>query len=245
MAFLALGWGIIAGSALFVGAVLAWLCRVPPRLIATCIAFASGLLVSVAAFDLLEEAFVRGGFMPASLGYLAGAVFYAGGLFWLDQAGGRRRKRPRIDPGERDARSVVALGTVLDGIPESLILGLSFSRGEGLALATLLAVFLSNVPESLAATTRMKALGHAASYVFGLWFIVALTSGVAAFAGYLLFADLAPEWVAITQAIAGGALLVFIADAMIPEAFTETQDAAGLVVALGFLAGFTLSHVLS
>ena len=243
MALLALGWGIIAGSALFVGAVFGWLTRPPERLIASLIAFASGLLLSVAAFDLLDEAFAAGGFLPAAMGYMIGAAVFAAGLYGLDRVGARHRKRARVAPeASRSPGAVVMLATALAGVPESLIIGRRVSRGEGLALATLLAVFSSNIPESLASTIRMRALGHGAVQVFGLWAVVAVTSGLAALAGYLLFADLAPEAVAITQALAGGALLVYVADAMIPEAFTEAGDAAGLVVALGFLSGFALSH---
>ncbi len=106
----------------------------------------------------------------------------------------------------------------------------------------MIAVFLSNVPESLNSSARMKAIGHRPTYVFGLWAAVAVVTGLASLAGYLLLGDLRPEGVSVIRAIAGGAFLVFIVDTMIPEAFAEDHNAAGLIAALGFLTGFALSH---
>ena len=137
---------------------------------------------------------------------------------------------------------MVALGTLLDGIPEALIIGLNFYVGEGLGIATVIAVFLSNVPESINSTTRMKGVGHSPRYVLGVWTGVAVVTGLASLAGYLLLGDVRPEGVSIIRGIAGGAFLVFIVDTMIPEGFAEDRNAAGLITALGFLIGFGLSH---
>jgi ZIP family zinc transporter len=200
---------------------------------------------SVAAFELLDEAFARGGFLPSAAGFVAGAALFGLGLRALDRAGARHRKRSSYAlETSRDAGGVIALATVLDGIPEALIIGLNFYSGTGLATATVAAVFLSNVPESLSSTTRMRAIGHGPAYAFGVWAAVAIASGLASLAGYALLGDLRPEGIAIIQAVAGGAFLVFIVDAMIPEAFAETHDLAGFIAALGFLTGFGLTRLL-
>jgi ZIP family zinc transporter len=236
---------VIAGSAAFIGALIAWFGQPSARLVAAGIAFASGILLSVASFELLDEAFAHGGFMPVAIGYALGAILFGTGLFFLDRAGARHRKRPdaAVGPGA-EAAAVVALATLFDGIPEALIIGMNFYAGEGLGIATVIAVFLSNVPESIGSTARMKAIGHRPPYVFGVWAGVAMVTGVASLAGYMLLGDLRPEGVSIIQAVAGGAFLVFIVDAMIPEAYAEQRIATGLIAALGFLAGFALSHAL-
>jgi ZIP family zinc transporter len=150
-----------------------------------------------------------------------------------------------VDDSREDAALAIALGTFIDGIPEAIVIGLSLIDGTGVALATVIAIFLSNIPEALSSSAGMKAAGRSAAYVFGLWGAIMLVSGVASLTGYLAFADVPPEVVAVTQSVAAGALLALIADTMIPEAFAETQDAAGLIAALGFLSGFALSHGLA
>jgi len=245
MALIALSWGLIAGSALFLGGFIGWFTKPVPRVIAALMAFASGILLSVVAFEILDEAFGTGGFGPVAVGFVGGAVLFTAGLFHLDRAGARHRKRSHfaINPG-RNTAAIVALATVIDTIPESLIIGLNFFDGEHLALATVFAVFLANVPESLSSTIRMRATGHGPVYVFGLWALVAAASALASLAGYLLLGELPDRGVAVVQAIAGGGLLVFIADNMIPEAFAETHEAAGLITALGLITGFGLSMLL-
>jgi zinc transporter, ZIP family len=243
MALSALAWGLVAGSAAFLGALIAWFVRPPPRVIAAAMAFASGILMSVAAFELLDEAFANTGFVPASIGFALGAVLFGAGLFFLDRAGARHRKPATVGVmPEHDARGIAGLTTVLDGMPEALIIGVNFYAGRGLGIATVIAVFLSNVPEALALSTRMKTAGYGASYVFGVWTLVMLGTGLASLAGVVLLGDLRPEGVSIIQGIVGGACFVFIVDAMIPEAFAEDHNAAGLIAALGFLTGFALSH---
>jgi ZIP family zinc transporter len=245
MTLLPLIWGLIAGSAVFLGALIAVL-GPGRRVIAAAMAFASGVLLSVAAFDLLEEAFEGGGLLPAALGYLAGAALFSLGLAALRRAGYDRGRRPAVAlVPARQAAGVVALGTVLDGIPEALMIGLAFYEGEGLALATVIAVFLSNMPEAASATTRMRDAGRSPAYIVAVWAAVAVTTGLAALAGHLLLRDFSPEGVAAIQALAGGAFIVFIADAIIPEAFVEEADLTGAVVAIGFLVGFAVSRLLA
>lgn len=243
LALAALAWGLVAGSAAFLGAVIAWFMRPSPGLIAAAMAFASGILLAVAAFELLDEAFANTGFVPASIGFAAGAILFGAGLFVLDRAGARHRKPAAVAAfPEHDARVIAALTTVLDGIPEALIIGVNFYAGRGLGIATVIAVFLSNVPEALSLSTRMKKAGHGAAYVFGVWTMVMLGTGLASLAGVLLLGDLRPEGVSIIQGIVGGACIVFIVDAIIPEAVADGRNAAGLIAALGFLTGFMVSH---
>ncbi len=243
MALMALGWGLVAGGAGMIGALLAWFARPSHRLIGLAMAFGCGILLSVAAFELFDEAFARGGFWPAAAGFLVGSSLFAAGLGWLDRRGAGHRRRSAVTQIEnRDSASMVALGTLLDGTPKALIIGVSFYTGEGVGIAAVIAVFLSNVPDSLASATRMRALGRSGLYVALLWTLVALATGVAALLGYVLLGDVGPGGRAFLQAFAGGAFLVSIVDGLIPQIFLETRDLAGFVTALGFLAGYALSH---
>lgn len=243
MGLLALGWGFLAASAVFIGASIGWRADVPPRWNAGVMAFGSGVLLALIAFDVLGDAYVDGGLDASVIGMFGGALAFTLGLLWLDRNGARDRKRAhtRIDTNRR-AAGVVALATVLDGLPELLIIGLNFANGETVALATVIAVFLSNIPEAMSATTRMKRAGRSALYVAGVWAAVAIVGAIATLAGYQFFSETHDEWTAIGQAVAAGALLALLVDTMIPEAFTETHEFAGLMTALGFITGFALTH---
>lgn len=241
MATLALVWGLLAASSTLIGAAIGWFGRLSPRSLAVLMAFGSGILLSIVSFEIVHDAYDDGGLFPTAAGYIAGAVLFTVGLLSLDRAGARHRKRSDISIGSRvRAVGIVALATMLDSIPESLIIGLNFFNGDQVALATVVAVFLSNIPESASSTTRMRLSGYLGLHVVLIWLAVIGTGALAALGGYLLLYDLSLQTAAMTQAVAGGALLVFVVDAMIPEAFSETREAAGLIAALGFLTGFVL-----
>lgn len=245
MALMALGWGLVAGSAALIGALAGWYGRLSHATISLLLAFSCGILLSVAAFQLFDEAFARAGFLPAALGFVVGSALFAAGLGWLDRRGAGQRRRSAIGQiAARDTASIVALGTVLDGIPRAVIIGVSFYAGEALGIATVIAVFLSTVPESLASTTRMRTLRRPLGYVVAVWSTVAVISGLAALAGYILLGDLGPEGRAFLQAFTGGAFIVSIVDGLIPQVFSDSRDVAGFVTAMGFLAGYALSHFL-
>ena len=137
----------------------------------------------------------------------------------------------------------IAVGALLDGIPESIVIGLSLLAGGAVSFVAVTAIFLSNIPEGLSSSAGMKKAGRSATYVFGVWAAIAVASGVAAWAGYSVFRAFPPEVVAGTTAVAAGAILSMLADTMIPEAFEASHDAAGLITVAGFLASFALSKL--
>ena len=137
----------------------------------------------------------------------------------------------------------IAIGALLDGIPESIVIGLSMLKGGTVSMVTVVAIFLSNIPEGLSSAAGMKKAGRSATYIFGIWGSIALASGVAALVGYHVFQGFSPEVVAATTAIAAGAILAMLVDTMIPEAFEVAQTLAGLVTVAGFLTAFMLSKM--
>ena len=237
-AALALMWGLISGSALLVGSVVGLTVRLSARSVAAVMAFGSGILISVIAFDLMDEAFRHGGLLPTGGGFTVGAVLFTTASILVSHAGGRHRKRAK--PTEDDARNAAAItiGTIIDDIPKSIVIGLSLIDGNGVASATVIAIFLSNIPEALSSSAGMKAAGRRPSHNFLLWAAIMALSGGLSLTGHVVFAAFPPEYTAATQSVGAGALLAMIADTMIPEAFAETHDAAGLIAGLGFLAGF-------
>src|SRR4051812_14375334 len=239
-------WGLLAGGALLVGAAIGYRARVPQRLIAAIMAFGSGVLISALSFDLMQEAYERGGFGATATGFIVGAVVYTAANWVLTHKGAKHRKRSGDQQSKEseDAGSgaAIALGALLDGIPESIVIGLSFLAGGRVSFVAVAAIFLSNIPEGLSSAAGMKKAGRSATYIFGVWGGIALASALAALAGYSFFQGLPAGVIAATMAIAAGAILAMLVDTMIPEAFEGTRDFAGLVTVLGFLAAFALSR---
>lgn len=237
-------WGLVAGAALLLGAWIGLRFSVPQRLVAAIMAFGSGVLISAVSFELMDEAIETGGFGSTAVGFLAGALVFTAANWMLARRGARHRKRSRRPaPQENSGGAAIAVGALLDGIPESIVIGLSLLGGQGVSMAVVVAVFLSNLPEGLSSAAGMKHAGRSSRYIYGIWGGIALASSMAALIGYTVFHHFPPEVLAATSAVAAGGVLAMVVDTMIPEAFEETHDFAGLIVVLGFLAAFALSKL--
>lgn len=240
-------WGLVAGAALLLGAAVGYRVPVPPRLVAAIMAFGSGVLISALSFELMDEAYRTGGFAATALGFLGGATVYTLVNWWLSHGGAKHRKRSggqQPSEAEHDGSgAAIAAGALLDGIPEAIVIGLSMLGGGKVSLVAVAAIFLSNVPEGLSSAAGMKKAGRGAGYIFGIWGGIALASGLASLVGYTLFEGVSPDGVAATTAVAAGAILAMLVDTMIPEAFDETRDFAGLITVAGFLSAFALSKL--
>jgi len=241
---LALLAGLIAGGALLLGSAFAWFVKVPTVVVAGIMAFGAGVLISALTLELVTDAMEQGGLLATSGGFLAGAVIYVGLNILLARRGARHRKRSGGQQPSQEEKSgsggAIALGALLDGVPESMVLGLSVLAGPGLSLPMFAAVFISNVPEGLSSSAGWKRAGRGPGYVFGIWGAIALASGAAALAGYALLDGASPAALAAVNALAAGAILAMITDTMIPEAFAKDSVYSGLLATLGFLAALTL-----
>src|ERR671918_1466359 len=183
-------WGFVGGAALLVGALVGIYAGASRRTIATVMALGAGVLISSVAFELMEEAYQVGGFDASALGLSLGAVAF----FFADRAvnkrGGARRKNPGDKQG--DSASAIAIGALMDGIPESAAIGISLLEGGNISAALVAAVFLSNIPEGLSSASGMKQAGRSTGHVLGLWTAVTAASAIAALFGYLFLAG-APD----------------------------------------------------
>lgn len=241
----ALLWGLLAGSALVLGAMVGYFVNVPQRVIAAIMAYGSGVLISALCFDLMDEAFKTGGLGSTAAGFLGGALVYTLANMVLTRQGAKHRKRSgsRHPAKEEGNGAAIALGALIDGIPESIVIGLSLLEGAAVSYVAVAAIFLSNIPEGLSSASGMRNGGRSALYVFGIWGGIALLSGLASVAGYTLFEGVNPGVTAATTALAAGGILAMLTDTMVPEAFETTHELTGLIAVAGFLTSFMLSKI--
>ena len=234
-------WGALASSSLLVGCAVALVWELHARTVGLVTAFGAGVLISAVAYELVQEA-SRASDDGVALGLAAGALTFYVGDWLIDRMGGDDRKSMEGKQAGGVALGLV-LGTVLDGIPESAVLGLGLLGGGGVSLAMLAAVFMSNLPEAAAATAGLAKSGWRRTRILGLWLAVVAVSGLASLAGYAFFDTASPTVVAFVLAYAGGSILTMLADTMMPEAYRLAGKSVGLVTTFGFAVAFALSSL--
>ncbi|RPJ15026.1 MAG: ZIP family zinc transporter [Deltaproteobacteria bacterium] len=230
----ALFWGLIATSSLVLGGMLGSWFTIGKRRLGIIMAFGAGVLICAVAYELILEAVqsVKGSGIPA-VACLTGALTFFIGDRLIGKLGGEDRKG--IEATHKSSLVVpLVLGIILDGIPETMVIGLSLRGGGSVSLAMLVAVFISNLPESIAATTGMRSGAWSRTKILLFWLAVVLLCTVSAGLGYLLLGNASELPVAFVQAFAGGAILVMLANTMMPEAFEHGGKLAGIFTVLGF-----------
>jgi zinc transporter, ZIP family len=234
------GWGTLAASSLVIGAIVALRFHLSLRVIGLIMGFGAGVLISALSFDLVQEAIDKSsgdGWVAA--GVFAGCAVFFGGDQLIGRLGGSQRK-DADGSQEGDSPLAIVLGTVLDGIPESMVIGLTIFEGGAVGAAYLAAVFISNLPEAISSTSGLVTSGWAKSRILWMWIAIALVSGVASLLGYALFQDSAPGVIAFVLAFAAGAILTMLAQTMMPEAYEHGGKLVGVVTTLGFAVAFTI-----
>jgi ZIP family zinc transporter len=246
-------WGAIGASTLLLGALVAFATDLPSRIRGLILAFGAGALIGAVAYELFDEAVeVAMGGTIVLVGFALGAiVFYLGSVAIDRMGGGDAAREPGASTGarvssRRDPRTdglAVVLGTILDGIPESIVLGASLIGGAGVGVPVLVAIAISNVPEGLSATEDLSVAGFSRRRIVGLWLTVVAASTIAAGLGYVVLQAAGPNVTALVDAFAAGAILAMLAESMIPEAHEIGGRAVGLATALGFAVAASLSFL--
>ena len=248
--------GLIASSGLIVGSAVGVRFEVPEKFLAALLAFASGALITALAFELFIDSFEHGGAWLSGVGLVAGAIVFVLVSSWLD----RRVAHPDVGQGspkldteaatEEDDVSAAEKGkatgfallaaVTLDGVPENLALGIALAEETG-GVVLLVAIFLTNFPESLVGAAAMQAQGHSRTSAILIWCVTGVVLTGAVLFGRGVLVGSSPETVSLPLAFAGGAVLASLADTLMPEAYEH----GGPPVALATVGGFFLSYILS
>jgi ZIP family zinc transporter len=229
----ALLWGGIAASSLVIGAMLGVVRRWDDRIIGAVLGFGAGALISSVSFELVEEGLATSGGMPVALGLAAGALAFFLGDRIVERMGGRS--------GRKTAGLPLLLGALLDGIPEQAVLGNGLAAGNGVSIALLAAIFVSNLPESIGSATDMRSAGTKPRTIILGWTAIAVVCSLATVGGYGISALVGDQFTGAVDGFAAGALLVMLVSSMIPEATEKAGKIAGLVAVLGYAVAAGLS----
>jgi len=233
-------YGALGASSLCVGAIIAIVLRPSNRVIGWVLAFGAGALISAVAYELVLDAIESEKTQALGVGIAIGALtFYLGDL-WIDRRGGQERKGMDQQKGEGNALAIF-LGTLLDGIPESFILGMTIQTQGEVGLAFLAAVFVSNLPEGMAASSGFRKAGWSTGKIIGVWLGVAAASAFSAAFGYALFGEMSSLEGIYVAGFAAGALLTMLSDTMLPEAYEQAGPSAGLWTTLGFSVAIAIT----
>lgn len=257
-------WGLVGASSLLVAAEVAFRFRLSSFVVGLIMAFGVGTLIASVSFELIAPAIQDASTWQVGLALMAGALVFFVGDRLIARQGGENRKRvddkvgsdgetapasstPRTKQDDDEQESEggsgkgIVLGTVLDGIPESAVLGMSLVSGSGVSVALLAAIWISNFPESLGSTVNLVKSRMAKSRIRLMWLAIVLISAAAAGIGYLIVDASSSRTGALVEAFAAGALLTMIADEMAPEAFKRSQIYAGLATTGGFVLAVLLT----
>jgi ZIP family zinc transporter len=234
-------WAALGASALLVGALLAYTTNMSAKFIAVIMALGAGLLIGSVAFELIDEALATAEVAQVGVYTLIGAAVFTVGNWYLDKQGAGDRKDA---DGAQASGSPLAIvfGSVLDGVPESFVLGLTVLQGE-VSVALLVGIMLSNLPEGLSSSSGLRKAGWTRNRVVKMWVLVMVVAAVSGALGYALLDPASGRTGAFAQGFAAGALLAMVTDTMLPEAYEEERTSTGALVAIGFAISLMLSAI--
>lgn len=235
-------WGAFAGSSIFIGALIGILTDLPKKVIGLIMSFGTGVLIGAASFELLTEAVNEGGLMATSIGFLSGALVFTISESLITKRGGNERKRTKRSKDNHSGLSIF-VGTIIDAIPESVIIGVSLLEQGTVSYIMVFAVFISNFPEGLSSTVGLKRDGYGKRTLLTMWLIVVLLASLSSLLGFSLLQDASTSILSFISAFAAGGIMAMVASTMMPEAFEEGGAIVGLIASLGLLCSLLLSHI--
>lgn len=235
-------WGLVGASALIIGAEIAFAFKLTRMMIGLIMAFGVGALISAVSFELIVPALESAEVWQVAVGLALGSLTFFVGDRLIARIGGRNRKSPE-GGGEDDSGLGIVLGTVLDGIPESAVLGMSLVGGGGVSIALLGGIWISNFPEALGSTVNMMKSGTEKRNIRLMWWGIAVMSALAAAIGFAVVSASSTRTGAVVESFAAGALLTMIADEMAPEAYERSAIYAGLATVAGFAVALFLTSL--
>jgi ZIP family zinc transporter len=225
----AFGLGAVAQSSLLLaGLVVCWI-TVPRRVVGVLAGFGAGAMLAAISFDLIAE---TEGLDHWELGLwmLAGVAIFLLGDRIVEQRFGSE--------GTGGAMGIV-VGSVVDGVPESIIFGIQLATGLPVSASFLAAVLVSNIPQAIAPSADLAAAGWGPRRLGRLWLLVVLACGVAAALGYLAANASGDVTGARMAAIAAGGLLAMLTNSLMPFAYERGGELAGAATVVGFCLSLT------
>jgi zinc transporter, ZIP family len=241
-------WGFVASIPLIAGAILASIVNLKKNIIASIMAFGAGVLIAALTFSLIEEAYdLVHDIVPVVTGFGFGGLSYSIANHILNKRSGiknRKRSHGENAGGGKDASGLALMvGSLMDNIPENMALGISVVAGGTVNLVLIAAIFISNFPEGLASSQGMKKNGKSTKHILLLWAVVVAIGTASAAIGFSVLAKVSKDVVSIALSFASGAILVMLAESMIPEAFEEGGSQIGLAAMAGFAVAFVLGRI--
>lgn len=234
-------WGGLSGSAVLIGALAALFWRIPKRIIGFTMAFGTGVLIGASAYELLGESLENGGVMAAGLGFIVGALVFTILDLIVSRKGASKRKRSHTQDSDQGSGLAIFIGTVMDAIPESIMIGASLLAGQGVSFLLVIAIFISNIPEGLSSTTGLLKGGYTKMKIFVLWTTVLVISALSSWGGYFFLENASEAFMAFIAAFAGGGIVAMVSSTMMPEAYEEGGPIVGFLAALGLLTSLLLN----
>jgi ZIP family zinc transporter len=226
------------------GTTIGTLLKINQKITAAIMAFGSGVMVCALTFGLMEEAFKYGGFDAIAIGFLSGGAIFIAGDYIIHLFGGRHyKKKKSFKPIRQTNGKAIVLGALLDGIPESIALGVSLFAKNGISVLMVGAIFLSNLPESLASVDDLEKEEFSKKQIYIMWAIVSTIVIITTILSYMFLKNLDLNTLGIILSFASGAILAMLSDSMIPEAYEEGGYLIGILTILGFLTAFILYKV--
>lgn len=235
-------WGAIAGSPIFFGALVGIFTNLPKKVTGLIMSFGTGVLIGAASFELLTEAVDQGGLVSTSIGFLSGAFVFTISELIVSNRGGSERKRSKKSHENHSGLSIF-IGTMIDAIPESIIIGVSLLEQGTVSYLMVIAVFISNFPEGLSSTVGLKKDGYNRKTILTMWIIVVFLSSISALLGFALLQHTSANIVSFISAFAAGGIFAMVSSTMMPEAFEEGGAIVGLIASLGLLSSLFLAHL--
>lgn len=234
-------WGLVGASALIIGAEVAFAFKLSRMVIGLVMAFGVGALISSVAYELVWPATEDAEMWQVALGLAAGSLVFFIGDRLIAKLGGSNRKSP--DGSEDGSGLGLVLGTFLDGVPESAVLGMSLVGGGGVSVALLAGIWISNFPEALGSSVNLERSGMGKGKIRLIWLGIMAVSALAAAIGFAVVNNSSTKTGALVEAFAAGALLTMIADEMAPEAYERSAIYAGVATVAGFAAALFLTSL--
>jgi zinc transporter, ZIP family len=235
-------WGFIAGSSLMIGAILGLFLKLPKKIIAISMAFGTGALIGAASFELLGDALENGGITLTAIFFLAGALTFTIGDIIVIRFGGMERKRSKESKTTNTNTGLaIFIGTILDAIPESIIIGAIIANENAISIVLIVSIFISNFPEGLSSSVGLKKDQYSNKKIILLWLSVLALSTIASTCGFILLGGHSLKMLAAFSSFAAGAIISMVSSTMLPEAYEEGGPIVGLIASAGLIVALVLT----